>query len=336
MELGVSEMSERVITFREAINEALDQEMQENAKVILIGEDIGRYGGIFGVTKRLIDKYGEERVRDAPTAESGFIGAAIGAAMMGYRPVVELMFIDFIGVAFDQIINQAAKIRYMSGGGISVPIVIRTVSGAGFSGGAQHSQSLHSILLHIPGLKVVMPSNPYDAKGLLISSIEDDDPVVFIEHKGLYETRGVVPKEKYSIPLGVADIKKAGKDVTVIATAVMLHKTLSVVEKLREEGISVEVIDPRSLRPLDTETIANSVKKTGRLVVVDESYPRCSFATDIASFIASKYFEYLEAPIKIVTPPDTPVPYSLPLERAWIPNEEKIYDAIKKVIEYKA
>lgn len=323
----------REITFAEALNEALDYEMSKDPRVVVMGEDVGRYGGIFGVTKGLIDKYGEERVKDTPIAESGFIGTGVGAAAAGLlRPVVELMFIDFLGVAYDQIYNQAAKMKYMFGGKAKIPIVIRTVSGAGASAAAQHSQSLHALFIHVPGLKVVMPSTPYDAKGLLISSIEDDDPVIFIEHKMLYGIKGPVPEEAYSIPLGEADVKKEGKDVTVVATALMVHRALEVANKLEEEGISVEVIDPRTLVPLDAETILNSIKKTGKLVVVDEAYPRCSFATDIAALAVSKAFESLKAPVKIVTAPATPVPFSPALEKEWMPSTEKIEKAIREIL----
>jgi len=326
-------MGERMITFAEALNEALDQMMAKDEKVIVMGEDVGVYGGVFGVTKGLIEKYGPERVRDTPIAESGFIGAGIGAAAVGYRPVVELMFIDFLGVAFDQIYNQAAKMRYMFGGRAKIPLVLRTVAGAGFSAAAQHSQSLHSIFVHVPGLKVVMPSTPYDAKGLLISSIKDDDPVIFIEHKGLYGIKGPVPKDEYEVPLGVADVKRKGKDVTIIATAAMVHKSLRVAEKLAKEGIDIEVVDPRSLKPLDLDTILGSIKKTGRLVVVDEGYPRCGFATDIAAIAASMAFRDLKAPVKLVTPPDTPVPFSPALEPEWMPSENDIEKAVRKTVE---
>ncbi|AHF79453.1 alpha-ketoacid dehydrogenase subunit beta [Thermococcus paralvinellae] len=323
----------REITFAQAINEALDYEMSKDEKVIIMGEDVGRYGGIFGATAGLYEKYGPERVRDTPISEAGFIGAAIGAAATGLlRPVVELMFIDFLGVTFDQIFNQAAKMRYMFGGKAKIPMVLRTTCGAGFAAAAQHSQSLHALFVHVPGLKVVMPSTPYDAKGLLISSIEDDDPVIFIEHKGLYGIKGPVPEEPYTIPLGEADVKKEGKDVTIVATAAMVHKALEAAKKLEEEGISVEVVDPRTLVPLDVDTIVNSIKKTGRLVVVDEGYPRCSFATDIAAIAASKAFEYLKAPVKLVTPPATPIPFSPALEKEWIPSAEKIEKAVKEIL----
>jgi len=327
---------ERIISFAEALREALDQMMEKDPRVFIMGEDVGIYGGVFGVTKGLYEKYGPERVRDTPIAESGFIGAGVGAAAAGYRPVVELMFIDFMGVCFDQILNQASKIRYMFGGKAKIPLVLRTVCGAGFRAAAQHSQSLHALFVHIPGLKVVMPSTPYDAKGLLISSIKDDDPVVFIEHKALYGITGPVPKEPYEIPLGVADVKREGSDVTVVATALMVHKALKAAEEMQKKGISVEVIDPRTLKPLDADTILKSVKKTGRLVVVDEGYPRCSFATDIAALAASKAFESLKSAIKLVTPPDTPVPFSPPLEDAWIPSEKQIEDAISATLKAKA
>jgi len=323
----------REITFTQALNEALDYEMAKDKKVVVMGEDVGVYGGIYGVTAGLYDKYGAERVRDTPIAESGFIGTSVGAAATGLlRPVVELMFIDFLGVAYDQIYNQAAKMRYMFGGKVKIPMVLRTTCGAGFSAAAQHSQSLHALFVHVPGLKVVMPSTPYDAKGLLISSIEDDDPVVFIEHKGLYAIEGSVPEEPYSIPLGEADVKKEGKDVTIVATAAMVHKSLEVAKKLEEEGISVEVVDPRTLVPLDVDTILSSIKKTGRLVVVDEGYPRCGFAADIAALAVSRAFDALKAPVKIITPPATPVPFSPALEKEWIPSSEKIEKAVREVL----
>jgi len=327
----------RKISFAKAIAEALDYELSKDKKVIIIGEDVGKFGGSFAVTAGFFDKYGPERIIDTPMAESGFIGASIGAAVTGLlRPVVELQFIDFLGVTMDQIYNQAAKMRYMFGGKQKVPMVLRTPCGAGFCTAAQHSQSLHSIFIHVPGLKVVMPSTPYDAKGLLISSIEDDDPVVFIEHKGLYAIEGEVPEESYSIPLGEAEIKREGKDVTIVATAAMVHKSLDVANKLEKDGINVEVVDPRSLVPFDEDLIIKSIKKTGRLVVVDEGYPRASFATDIAAIAASRCFKELKAPIKLVTPPATPVPFSPPLENEWIPSTKKIEKAVRATINYPA
>ena len=323
----------REITFAQALNEALDYEMSKDPKVVVMGEDVGVYGGIYGVTAGLYDKYGPERVIDTPIAESGFVGTGVGAAATGLlRPVVELMFIDFLGVTFDQIYNQAAKMRYMFGGKAKISMVLRTTCGAGFSAAAQHSQSLHAIFAHVPGLKVVMPSTPYDAKGLLISSIEDDDPVIFIEHKALYAIKGEVPEEPYSIPLGEADVKREGKDVTIVATAAMVHKSLEVAEKLEKDGISVEVVDPRTIVPLDVDTIINSIKKTGKLVVVDEGYPRCGFATDVAALAVNKTFDSLKAPVKIVTPPATPVPFSPVLESEWIPSSEKIEKAVREIL----
>jgi pyruvate dehydrogenase E1 component beta subunit len=323
----------RRISFAKAIAEALDYEMAKDKRVVVIGEDVGKYGGIYGATAGLYEKYGEDRVVDTPIAESGFIGTAIGAAATGLlRPVAELMFIDFFGVTMDQIYNQAAKMRYMFGGKAKVSMVIRTPCGAGFSAAAQHSQSLHAIFTHVPGLKVVMPSTPYDVKGLLISSIEDDDPVIFIEHKGLYALEGEVPEEPYSIPLGEADVKREGRDVTIVATAAMVHKSLDVANKLEKDGISVEVVDPRSLVPLDEDLIVESIKKTGRLVVVDEGYPRASFATDIAAIAASKCFKDLKAPVKLVTPPATPIPFSPALESEWIPSAEKIEKAVREIL----
>ncbi|WP_297189668.1 alpha-ketoacid dehydrogenase subunit beta [Thermococcus sp.] len=323
----------REITFAQALNEALDYEMSKDPKVVVMGEDVGVYGGIYGVTAGLYDKYGPERVIDTPIAESGFVGTGVGAAATGLlRPVVELMFIDFLGVTFDQIYNQAAKMRYMFGGKAKISMVLRTTCGAGFSAAAQHSQSLHAIFAHVPGLKVVMPSTPYDAKGLLISSIEDDDPVIFIEHKALYAIKGEVPEEPYSIPLGEADVKREGKDVTIVATAAMVHKSLEVAEKLEKDGISVEVVDPRTIVPLDVDTIINSIKKTGKLVVVDEGYPRCGFATDVAALAVNKAFDSLKAPVKIVTPPATPVPFSPVLESEWIPSSEKIEKAVREIL----
>ena len=323
----------REITFAQALNEALDYEISKDPKVVVMGEDVGVYGGIYGVTAGLLDKYGPERVIDTPIAESGFVGTGVGAAATGLlRPVVELMFIDFLGVTFDQIYNQAAKMRYMFGGKAKISMVLRTTCGAGFSAAAQHSQSLHAIFAHVPGLKVVMPSTPYDAKGLLISSIEDDDPVIFIEHKALYAIKGEVPEEPYSIPLGEADVKREGKDVTIVATAAMVHKSLEVAEKLEKDGISVEVVDPRTIVPLDVDTIINSIKKTGKLVVVDEGYPRASFASDIAALAASKAFDSLKAPVKIITPPATPVPFSPVLESEWIPSSEKIEKAVREIL----
>ncbi len=326
-------MSEvRELTFVEALNEALMQEMERDPSVIVMGEDVGVYGGIFGVTKGLLEKFGPNRVIDTPISEAGFIGAGVGAAAVGLRPVVELMFVDFFGVCMDQIYNQAAKMRYMFGGKIKIPLTIRTTIGGGVSAAAQHSQVLYSIFMHVPGLKVVVPSTPYDAKGLLISAIRDDNPKMFFEHKLLYGIKGPVPKEPYTIPFGVADVKAEGSDVTVVAVAYMVHEALKAADELRKEGISVEVIDPRTLVPFDKETIFKSVKKTGRLVIVDEDYDRAGFASWVAALVADECFGYLDAPIKRVTTPNVPIPFSPPLEREVLPNAKKIIKAIKEVV----
>jgi pyruvate dehydrogenase E1 component beta subunit len=325
-------MSVREISFLEALNEALRQEMERDPTVIVMGEDVGVYGGVFGVTKGLLEKFGFERVIDTPISEAGFIGAAIGAAATGLRPVVELMFVDFFGVAMDQIYNQAAKMRYMFGGKIKVPITIRTTIGGGLSAAAQHSQVLYSIFAHVPGLKVVVPSTPYDAKGLLISSIRDDNPVMFFEHKLLYPVKGPVPEEPYTIPLGKADVKREGSDVTVIGLALTVHQALEAADILAKEGISVEVVDPRTIVPFDKEAILKSVRKTGRVVIVDEDYDRCGFASWVTAIIADEAFEYLDAPIKRITTPNVPIPFSPPLEKYILPSTEKIVRVVKALL----
>jgi pyruvate/2-oxoglutarate/acetoin dehydrogenase E1 component len=325
-------MSVREISFLEALNEALRQEMERDPTVIVMGEDVGVYGGVFGVTKGLLEKFGFERVIDTPISEAGFIGAAVGAAATGLRPVVELMFVDFFGVAMDQIYNQAAKMRYMFGGKIKVPITIRTTIGGGLSAAAQHSQVLYSIFAHVPGLKVVVPSTPYDAKGLLISSIRDDNPVMFFEHKLLYPIKGPVPEEPYTIPLGKADVKREGSDVTVIGLALTVHQALEAANILAKEGISVEVVDPRTIVPFDKEAILKSVRKTGRVVIVDEDYDRCGFASWVAAIIADEALEYLDAPIKRITTPNVPIPFSPPLEKYILPSTEKIVRVVKALL----
>jgi pyruvate dehydrogenase E1 component beta subunit len=325
-------MSVREISFLEALNEALRQEMERDPTVIVMGEDVGVYGGVFGVTKGLLEKFGFERVIDTPISEAGFIGAAVGAAATGLRPVVELMFVDFFGVAMDQIYNQAAKMRYMFGGKIKVPITIRTTIGGGLSAAAQHSQVLYSIFAHVPGLKVVVPSTPYDAKGLLISSIRDDNPVMFFEHKLLYPIKGPVPEEPYTIPLGKADVKREGSDVTVIGLALTVHQALEAANILAKEGISVEVVDPRTIVPFDKEAILKSVRKTGRVVIVDEDYDRCGFASWVAAIIADEALEYLNAPIKRITTPNVPIPFSPPLEKYILPSTEKIVRVVKALL----
>jgi pyruvate dehydrogenase E1 component beta subunit len=320
------------MTFAQALNNAHKLEMQRDPNIYVAGEDVGVYGGIFGVTGGLLDQFGDKRVRDTPITESAIIGTAVGAAAAGLRPVIELMFVDFIGVALDQLYNQAAKMKYMFGGKAKLPITLRTTCGAGMGAAAQHSQCLEAWFMHIPGLKVVMPSTPYDAKGLLISAIRDDNPVVFLEHKMLYGTQGEVPEESYAIPLGKADIKREGKDITVVATSMMVGRALSAAEKLVGEGISLEVVDPRTLSPLDEETILNSVRKTHRLLIVHEEVKFAGSGAEIAAMVAEKAFDYLDAPIVRIGAPFTPVPFSPPLEQEFIPSEEKIIQAAKKMM----
>jgi len=332
-------------TYRQAISEALFHEMRRDERVIVMGEDVAggqggtgqidAYGGVLGVTKGLIGEFGPERVIDTPITESAIMGAAAGAATQGLRPVAELMFVDFLGVCFDQIYNQAAKFRYMFGGKAVTPLVIRTMIGGGLRAAAQHSQTLYSIFTHIPGLKVVVPSNAYDAKGLLIQAIRDDDPVIFCEHKLLYDTEADVPDEAYTIPFGEAEFTREGDDVTIVAFSRMVHLANQVADKLAKDGIEVEVVDPRTTSPLDEDSIIESVENTGRLVIVDEAPPRCSMAGDIAGLVAREAFGALKAPIEAVTCPHTPVPFSPALEDLYIPSAEKIEAAVRKVMEYK-
>jgi len=326
----------REITFREAISEALINELQRDKNVILMGEDLRVFfgGGPFGVTpkEKFLDQFGPERIRDTPISEAAFIGAAAAAAATGLRPVVELMCVDFFGVAMDQIYNQAAKMRYMFGGQVKVPLTIRTTIGAGVSFGPHHSQTLYSIFAHVPGLKIVVPSTPYDAKGLLITAIRDDDPVMFFEHKLLYDERGPVPKEEYMIPFGVADIKREGEDVTIVATSFMVKKALAAADKLKEKRINVEIVDPRTLVPLDKKTIIESVKKTSRLIVVDEDYERCGFASEVAAIVSEEAFYYLDAPIKRITTPNVPIPFAPIMEKHILPSEEKIISAVLEIV----
>ena len=318
-------------TLSDAIYEALRQEMERDPSIFLIGEDIGRAGGILYVTKDLWTIFGEERVRDTPISEAAFIGAAGGAAVCGLRPVVELMFCDFFGVAMDQIYNQLAKIRYMSGGQCRFPVVLRTSIGGGFGASAHHSQVLYSIFAHVPGIKVVVPSTPYDAKGLLIQAIRDDDFVMFFEHKSLYFIAGEAPDEPYTIPFGKADVKRKGKDVTVVATANMVRASLEAAEELKDEGISVEVVDPRTLVPLDTETIVNSAEKTKRLVVADEDYIYFGVTGEIIARVVERGVP-LKAPPKRVATPRVPIPFSPVLEEEVLPNKEKIKKTIKDMV----
>ncbi|GAB6118030.1 alpha-ketoacid dehydrogenase subunit beta [Thermoanaerobacter brockii subsp. lactiethylicus] len=321
----------RNMTYAEALREAILNEMRRDPAVFLLGEDIGRFGGTFGVTRGLIDEFGEDRVRDTPISETAITGVSIGAAATGMRPVAELMFMDFVTVAMDQLVNQAAKMRYMFGGKITIPMVLRMPAGAGIQAAAQHSQSLEAWFTHVPGLKVVYPSTPKDALGLMISAIRDDNPVVFVEHKVLYSMKGDVPDINEPIPLGVADIKREGSDVTVVATGLMVHKALKAAEILSKEGIEVEVIDPRTLFPLDKEKIFNSLKKTHKIVIVTEEVKRGSWGGELAALIAEEMFDYLDAQIVRIGALNTPIPFTTVLENAVIPNEEDIIKAVKSI-----
>lgn len=321
----------RKITYREALREALREEMRRDPRVFLLGEDIAQFGGSYKVTQGLLDEFGPERVRNTPISEAAIVGAAVGAALTGMRPVAELMYVDFSGIAMDQIANQAAKNRYMFGGKAKVPMVLRTQGGTGRSSAAQHAQSLEAWFIHIPGLKVVMPATPYDAKGLLKTAIRDDNPVIFIEHKLLYPETGEVPEEEYLVPLGVADVKRAGEDVTVVAHSRMVHLALRAADRLAAEGISCEVVDPRTLDPLDTSAILRSVEKTSRLVILQEAVAQCSFASEVAALVAEEALDCLDAPIRRVTALDTPMPFSPKLERFVVPSEERLIAAVREV-----
>ena len=322
----------REISYVEALRECLRQQLQADDKVFMIGEDIGLYGGVFGVSVGLTAEFGEDRIMNTPISEQGFVGVAIGASLLGMRPVVEIMISDFSMLAFEQVANQAAKMRYMFGGKAKVPIVIRTPGGGGIGMAAQHSQSIEGLFLGIPGLKIVMPSTPYDAKGLLAGSIRDDNPVMFFEHKLLYNTKGNVPEEPYLIPLGKAEIKKEGKDITVVATSFMVQKSLKVAEKLSGEGISTEIVDPRTIKPLDIDLIAGSVKKTGKALLVEEACYTGGFTCYLAAEIMKYCFDFLDAPVLRVTGLDCPIPYEHNLENAVIPDDARIERGIKEVL----
>jgi acetoin:2,6-dichlorophenolindophenol oxidoreductase subunit beta len=323
----------REITYAEAIREAMSQEMRKDEDVFLIGEDIGPYGGAFGVTVGMHEEFGKERIRETPISEAAIIGAAVGAASTGMRPIAELMFSDFVTVAMDQIANQAAKYRYQFGGQAKVPMVIRAPAGCGTGAAAQHSQSLEAWFVHCPGLKVVVPSTPYDAKGLLLSAIRDDNPVMFFEQKLLYRKKGPVPEEEYTIPLGVADIKREGKDLTIISYGRMLHLCLDVADKFSNDGIEIEVVDPRTLLPLDKETLIQSVKKTGKLLIVHEACQTGGFGGELAAVIAdSEAFFYLDAPIKRHCGLDVPIPYCRELENGVVPTEETLTATIQELL----
>lgn len=331
------------MTYREALSDALAIEMRRDPTVIIMGEDVvgglggtngeeEAAGGTFGVTAGFAAEFGRRRVIDTPITESAIVGAANGAALTGLRPVAEVMFMDFIGVCLDQMLNQMAKFRYMFGGKGSCPVVIRAATGAGMNMGAQHSQTIYPFITAVPGMKCVVPSNAYDAKGLLIQALRDDDPVMFFEHKALYPRKGEVPDEAYAIPFGEAALVREGEHVTVVALARMVPFAEKAIDALAKEGITCDLIDPRTTSPLDEETILESVENTGRLVVVDESNPRCSVASDIAGIVASKGFHSLKAPIQIVTAPHSPVPFARELERAYVPGPQKIEAAIRQVM----
>ena len=322
----------RRMTYAEAIRDAMRIKMEEDPNVFILGEDVGKFGGCFGVTGTLYDEFGEDRVRDTPISEGAIIGCAVGAAATGLRPIAELMFIDFVTVGMDQLINQAAKMRYMFGGKVKVPLVIRTPGGGGIGLAAQHSQSIEGIFLGFPGLKIVLPSSAYDAKGLLASAIKDDNPVLVFEHKLLYQTKEGVPEEPYELAIGKAKVKLAGSDITVVATSFMVQKALSVAKKLALEGISVEVVDPCTIKPLDIDTIAQSVKKTGKAVLVEEACYTGGFTCYLASEIMKDCFDWLDAPVERVTSLDCSIPYENKLEKVVIPDEQKIEKAIKKLL----
>jgi pyruvate/2-oxoglutarate/acetoin dehydrogenase E1 component len=330
----------RILTFRKALSEAFRQVMEEDPRVIMMGEDIAggqgapgeqdAWGGDLGITKGLYGRFGPARVLDTPISETAYLGAAVGAASAGLRPIAELMYVDFMGVCFDPLLNQAAKIRYMFGGKARLPLVVRTQMGAGLRAGSQHSQCLYPIFTHIPGLKCVVPSSAYDAKGLMIASVRDDDPVVFFEHKVMYDTiSDDVPESPYAIPLGEANVIRDGDDATIVAVGRMVHMAIEAATSLEREGIDCEVIDPRTISPLDEDTILESVRRTGRLVIVDEAYPRCGFAADLSSIVAEKAFPALKAPIRKVTPPHTPVPFAPNLEDLWLPDAIKVAAAVR-------
>jgi pyruvate/2-oxoglutarate/acetoin dehydrogenase E1 component len=319
----------RELTFGKAICEALAEEMRRDPRVFIIGEDVAEAGTPFRVLSGLVDEFGTERVIDSPISEAGITGLAVGAAMTGMRPVVDIMFGDFITLTMDQMVNQAAKVHYMSGGKLKVPMVMRTTLGATRRSAAQHSQSLHAWFSHVPGLKVIVPSTPYDAKGLLKSAIRDENPVVFFEDKLMYNLKGFVPAQEYTIPLGVADVKRVGNDITIVATSSMVHVALGAAELLDEAGISAEVVDPRTTVPLDTQSLINSAKKTSRAIVVDEGYERYGVTAEMASVISDGAFYYLDAPVKRMGAMNVPVPFSPALEDLTVPTAESVADMAK-------
>ena len=326
----MSNNATREITYLEAVREAMSQEMRRDPEVFLIGEDVGVYGGAFGLSSGMLAEFGPERIRDTPISEAAIAGAATGAAMMGMRPIMEVMFMDFLTISMNQLVNQAAKMHFMFGGKASIPMVVRAPSGSGTGAAEQHSQSLESWFINVPGIKVVAPSTPYDAKGLLITAIRDNNPVLFMEHKLLYRTKGPVPDELYSIPLRQAEVKREGRDLTIIAYSIMVPRALQAAEQLAAEGINVEVLDPRTLKPLDMETIVRSVSKTGRVLIVHEAPLTGGFGGELAAMIAgSPAFDFLDAPIRRLGGRDIPIPYNRTLERAAVPQVEDIVAAAK-------
>lgn len=322
---------EREITFGEAIREAIAEEMARDERVFVIGEDVGAAGSVFKVLVGLMDEFGEDRVIDSPISEAGIAGIGVGAAITGMRPIVDIMFGDFTTLVMDQLVNQAAKTHYMSGGKLKVPMVLRTTLGASRRSAAQHSQSLHALFSHIPGLKVAMPATPYDAKGLMKSAVRDDNPVVVFEDKMLYQEKGPVPEREYTLPLGVADVKRSGDDITIVATSSMVYVALEAAEKLAQIGISAELIDPRTTTPLDAETLVQSARKTSRALVVDEGYRQYGVTGEIASAIADGAFYYLDAPVKRIGAMNVPVPFSPAMEDLTIPDCDRVVETAKRL-----
>lgn len=323
----------RELTYAQAANEAIRIAMESDSSVILMGEDVGAYGNVFGVTQGLFKQFGPERVLDTPISENTFIGAAVGAAMCGMRPIVELMFADFLGFAMNPLLNQAAKARYMFGGRASVPLVMRTTIGAGQGAAAQHSQTLYSMFAHIPGLITVAPGTPYALKGLLLASIEDDNPIVVCEHKTLYTHKGPVPEGSYTLALGKGELVREGRDITVVAASYMRHQALEAAAELERDGVSVELIDPLSIYPLDEDLIIGSVEKTSRLVVIDEDTPFCGFGSEVVGLVARKAFDVLDSAPILVTPPHVPVPFSPPLEKAYLPTSKAVESAVRRCLD---
>ena len=320
-----------VMRYMEALNQALVSEMERDPSVFIAGEDVAS-GGVFAVTQGILEKFGGKRIRNTPISESALIGLGIGAALTGLRPVVEIMFMDFMACCMDQIVNQAAKMKYMFGGKMSVPMVVRTPAGAGLGAGPQHSQCLEVLFAHIPGLKVVMPSTPYDAKGLMISSIRDDNPVLFVENKMLYRAKGEVPEESYAIPIGKADVKRTGKDITIVATSHMVGTALKAAAELEKEGVDAEIIDPRTISPLEKGAILESVKKTGRLLVVHEAVRNFGFGAEVAAIVSEEGFDFLDAPIMRIGAPFMPVPFSKPAEDRYIPSVGEVVSGVKRTL----